>query len=112
MFLNVTDHSFTEEVLEAPSPVLVNFWAPWCGLCRLISPVLVSLESNPENHVKIVGVNADDNLKLASTYRLKTLPTLLLFDGGRLIHRIDSFHGRDDLKISLEGIMRQLIYSA
>ena len=111
MFSNVTDYTFTEEVLEASSPVLVNFWAPWCGLCRLISPVLASLEANSDNYVKIVGVNADDNLKLASTYRLKTLPTLLLFEQGRLIHRIDSFHGRDDLKTSLEGMMRQLIYS-
>ncbi len=112
MFSEVTDQTFTDEVLLSPSLVLVNFWAPWCGLCRMISPVLSSLETEMGGLLKLVDVNADENLKLATTYRLTTLPTLLLFDGGKLLCRVDSFHGRDDLRAKLGKLMQQFTYSA
>ncbi|MEB3337534.1 MAG: thioredoxin domain-containing protein, partial [Leptolyngbyaceae bacterium] len=82
MLSTVREQSFKQEVLDSSVPVLVNFWAPWCGICRLITPLLTRLQSEWGDHVKIVSINADESLKLASTYRLTTLPTLLVFESG------------------------------
>lgn len=111
MPLLVSEQTFTKEVLESSKPVLVNFWAPWCGLCRMINPLLTRFETEWGDQVKLVGINADDSLKLASTYRLTTLPTLLWFENGKVLHRIDSFHGREDLRIALEKIVASCTYS-
>ena len=105
MVLSVSERTFTQEVLESSTPVLVHFWAPWCGLCRLINPLLTRVQSEWGEQVKLVGINADQNLKLANTYRLQTLPTIILVENGKVVHRIDSFQGRDDLRMALEKIM-------
>lgn len=105
MVLSVNERTFTQEVLESSTPVLVHFWAPWCGLCRLINPLLTRVQSEWGEQVKLVGINADQNLKLANTYRLQTLPTIILIENGKVVHRIDSFQGRDDLRMAVEKIM-------
>jgi thioredoxin 1 len=105
MVLSVSERTFTQEVLESSTPVLVHFWAPWCGLCRLINPLLTKVQSEWGEQVKLVGINADQNLKLANTYRLQTLPTIILVENGKVVHRIDTFQGRDDLRMALEKIM-------
>ncbi len=105
MVLSVSERTFTQEVLESSTPVLVHFWAPWCGLCRLINPLLTRVQSEWGEQVKLVGINADQNLKLANTYRLQTLPTIILVENGKVVHRIDTFQGRDDLRMALEKIM-------
>lgn len=105
MLLSVSEQMFTQEVLEASTPVLVNFWAPWCGLCKLIVPQLRQFQDDWRGQVKLVAVNADQSLKLASTYRLQTLPTLILFDKGQVLYRLDHFHGRDDLRRTLDSFM-------
>ena len=112
MQLSVNERTFKQEVLESSTPVLVNFWAPWCGLCRMINPLLSRFQTEWGEQVKLVGVNADESLKLASTYRLTTLPTLLWIEGVKVLHRIDSFHGRDDLRIALEKIATSRTLSA
>jgi len=104
MVLSVNERTFSQEVLESPTPVLVHFWAPWCGLCRMINPLLMGFKSEWGDQVKLVGINADENLKLANAYRLTTLPTLILFEEGKVVYRIDSFHGREDLRRALENI--------
>ena len=105
MVLTVTDRTFSQEVLESSTPVLVHFWAPWCGLCRIINPLLMRFQSEWGAQVKLVGINADQSLKLANTYRLTTLPTLILFENGKVVHRLEGFNGRDDLLRALENIM-------
>ena len=102
----ISEQKFTQEVLNSPTPVLVHFWAPWCGLCRMIQPLLANFQTEHPNQIKVVGINADENLKLANTYRLTTLPTLLFFENGQLSHRLDSFRGRDDLREALEAILQ------
>lgn len=104
MVLTVSEATFTEEVLQSDMPVLVNFWAPWCGVCRLINPMLNTLQSECGVRVKLVSVNADENLRLANTYRLTTLPTVILFDGGGVSYRLDGFRTRDDLRIASKDL--------
>ncbi|HBE21445.1 MAG TPA: thiol reductase thioredoxin [Cyanobacteria bacterium UBA11149] len=109
--LSVNERNFTREVLETSSTVVVDFWAPWCGLCRLINPLLQECQnqgndaSSASSHrVKVVRVNADNNLKLTSQYQIKSLPTLLVFKDGDLIQRLEGFRGREELRIALQNI--------
>jgi len=104
MVLSVNERTFTKEVLESQVPVLVNFEAPWCGLRRIIKPLLLQFKSQCGEEIKLVGVNADENFKLSTTYRLKTLPTLLLIEKGILRKRLEGFSGREDLFAALNEI--------
>ncbi|WP_223257425.1 thioredoxin family protein [Phormidesmis priestleyi] len=101
----IGEQVFVEEVLESSSPVLVHFWAPWCSVCRLIEPALAKLRSDSGEQVKLIGINADENLKLASSYRITTLPTVLLFQGGKLLHRLDSYQNREELRTVLQEVI-------
>lgn len=105
MVLSLNERTFRQEVLESSLPVLVDFSAPWCGLCRVIQPLVREFQAEWNGQVKIVKINADDNLKLATTYRIKSLPTLLLFDRGQVIQRLDNFHGREDVRMALKTLM-------
>jgi thioredoxin 1 len=104
MVLSVNEQTFTQEVLESPIPVLIHFWAPWCGWCRLIQPMLSEFHKHSSDYIKLVGVNADENFKLSNAYRLTTLPTLILIENGKVRQRLDSFRGRDELRLALEEI--------
>lgn len=105
MVLSVNGRTFSQEVLESPMPVLVDFWAPWCGLCRIIHPLVGDFQCQWSEPIKLVRVNADENLKLANTYRIQSLPTLLLFEQGEVIVRLENFQGRDDLRKALEKVL-------
>jgi thioredoxin 1 len=104
MVFSVNDRTFNQEVLQSPVPVLVNFEAPWCGLCRIIHPLLLQFQAQCDGEIKLVRVNADDNFKLANTYRLKSLPTLILVHNGVVKQRLEGFSGRDDLNSALAEI--------
>jgi thioredoxin 1 len=106
MIHSVTDLNFKEQVLNSSVPVLVNFEAPWCGLCKVIQPTLIQFHDRWDEQIKLVNINADDNLKLASTYRLRTLPTLILFTNGRVTERLEGFHSREVLCANLDRITK------
>ncbi|MEM8780941.1 MAG: thioredoxin domain-containing protein [Cyanobacteria bacterium P01_G01_bin.49] len=95
--LSVNNQTFSDIVLKSSNPVLVNFWAPWCGLCILINPLLSKIQTEWDDSLQVVSVNADENFQLANTYRLKNLPTLILFNKGEVLHRLEGFEGRDEL---------------
>jgi thioredoxin 1 len=104
----VSEKTFTPEVLGASTPVLVSFWAPWCGICRLMNPLVKQLQAEWSEQLKVVSINADENLKLANTYRLTTLPTVLLFDGGQLLHRLDQFRTTEDFRVAAQDLQQAL----
>ena len=109
MIVSINEKTFAQEVLPSDKPVLVHFWAPWCGLCRAIEPILATFQSRWENEIKLVGLNADLSLRLASAYRLRTLPTLILFQSGNVIHRLEAFRGREELHQNLEKMVVNLV---
>jgi thioredoxin 1 len=97
--------AFNAEVLQASTPVLVHFWAPWCGLCRMIDPVLERARSEFGDRFKLVGVNADENLQLASSYRITNLPTVLLFQEGKLLHRLEDLTKKEQVRDVLDNVL-------
>ena len=86
--LAVSDTSFTQEVIQSTQPVLVDFWAPWCGPCRMIAPVLDELAVEYKGRVKIVKVNVDENPIIADRYSIRSIPTLLFFKGGQVAEQV------------------------
>ncbi len=84
---DVTDANFQAEVLESETPVLVDFWAAWCGPCRVIAPHLEEINSEQDN-LRVVKLNVDENPQTAAQYQVMAIPTLLLFKGGQVAHTI------------------------
>ncbi len=98
----VTDSDFEQEVLKAELPVLVDFWAEWCGPCKMIAPILERLAEEYDGKIKFVKVDTEENFETPSRYGILSLPTLLVFKGGQQIERITGARPKGDLKRSLE----------
>jgi len=100
--LTLTDETFSKDVLESKTPVLVDFWAEWCGPCKMIAPVLDELSTEYAGKVTIGKVNIDNYQTLASKYGITAIPTLLLFKGGQVAEQIVGLRSKRDLKASFD----------
>jgi thioredoxin 1 len=98
----LTDANFSAEVLSATTPVLVDFWAEWCGPCKMLAPLLDELAVEYGDKVKIGKVNIDEHQGLPSQYRVTAIPTLLIFKNGQVVEQIVGMRSKRDLKASLD----------
>ena len=96
--VNVTSDTFSQEVLDAATPVVIDFWAPWCGPCRAIAPVLDQLAQSYAGRVKVAKVNVDEHPQLASAFRVRGIPTLVALNAGEIVGEIVGFGGKARLE--------------
>ena len=97
----VTDTNFQAEVIESDQPVLVDFWAPWCGPCRVVAPVLEEIASERDD-LRIVKLNVDENQQTAASFQVLSIPTLILFRHGQVAHKVIGAYPKAKLEAELE----------
>ena len=101
---SVTGASFSDEVLKSPTPVLVDFWAEWCGPCKMLAPVLDEIATEYDGRIKISKVNIDEEQALAAEYGVRAIPTLLLFKNGQVEEQVVGFKSKRDLRATLSRV--------
>jgi thioredoxin 1 len=100
----VTDSNFQAEVIESEKPVLVDFWAPWCGPCRVVAPVLEEIASERPD-LRIVKLNVDENQQTAAAFQVLSIPTLILFKGGQAVKTVVGAYPKKKLESELEPVL-------
>ena len=102
--IELTRDNFAAEVLQASTPIVVDFWAEWCGPCKALGPLLQELASEYEGRVRIGKVNIDDQQALATQYGIQSIPTLLFFAKGQVTEQVVGLRSKRDLKTKFEGL--------
>ena len=100
----VTDTNFQAEVIESGTPVLVDFWAPWCGPCRMVAPVLEEIASERDD-VRVVKLNVDENQQTAAQFEVLSIPTMILFKNGQVAKKIVGAYPKRKLEAELEPVL-------
>lgn len=101
--INLTPDTFATEVLNSETPVLVDFWAPWCGPCRVMNPIVAAIAQDYDGTIKVAKLNVDDAPELASRYQITAIPTLLLFRNGDVIEHFPGLVSQESLVARLES---------
>jgi len=102
--ITLTQENFSQQVLQSPAPVLVDFWAEWCGPCKMIAPLLDELADEYGGKVRIGKVNIDEQQNLAAQYGVRAIPTLLVFQNGQVAEQLVGARSKRDLKASLDRV--------
>ena len=103
--VTLTDSNFDPEVVKSSTPVLVDFWAEWCGPCKMVAPILDELATEYNGKVKIAKLNIDDYQSLATQYGIRAIPTLLIFMQGQVVDQIVGLRSKKDFKIKLDRVL-------
>lgn len=103
--VEVNDSNFEQMVLQSKTPVMVDFWAVWCGPCRMVEPVVEELANDYEGKVTVARLNVDENPKTASQYSIMSIPTLLIFKDGAPVSNIVGFRPKAELQRSLDAVL-------
>ena len=103
--MQITDANFDQEVVKSSIPVLVDFWAPWCGPCRMIAPVIEELAKEYAGKVKVCKLNTDESPDSAATYKISAIPTILMFKGGKLVQELVGLQPKEEIKRHLDELI-------
>ena len=95
--INVSKNNFQEEVLNAKGKVLVDFWASWCGPCKMLAPILSEVAEEYADEIKVCKINVEDEMELASQYRVSSVPSLFVFENGEIVNRAVGFMPKEEL---------------
>lgn len=106
MVVIVTDQTFEEEVVKSTQPVLVDLWAPWCGPCRMVGPVIESLSEKNKGKFKFCKVNVDENQRISASYNIMSIPTLLFFKDGKAVDMIVGAVPEEALQQKIDEILK------
>jgi thioredoxin 1 len=101
----INEQNFDSEVLNSPIPVLIDFWAPWCGPCKMIAPVIEELANEYAGKIKVGKLNTDENIGIASRYQISSIPTLMFFKDTKPVHKIVGFKSKTELKKFIDGFL-------
>ena len=104
LIVTLTQENFAQQVLQSPAPVLVDFWAEWCGPCKMIAPLLDELADEYDGKVKVGKVNVDEQQALAAEYGVRAIPTLLVFQNGQVADQIVGARSKRNFKASLDRV--------
>ena len=100
--LHITKENFENEVIKSEVPVLIDFWAPWCGPCRMVGPIIDELSNEMIGKAKICKINVDEEAELASAFRVASIPTIVAVSGGKVINSVIGARPKEELKKMLE----------
>ena len=102
MEIELTNETFENEVLKSDKPVLVDFWASWCGPCRMVAPVIETIAEEYDGKAKVGKVNVDEQGELAAKYQIVSIPTVLIFKNGSVVEKLIGAHAQDDYEDAMD----------